>query len=111
VRAALPFFIADGIFNWNNAKIDDGSSYEMGQLAHVQNASGYNLPADSPWRMDLPTIMAIITYQTDSTLVATPWIVNPYAASGHEINQTDKAYFSGSGGGGGGGGGPIAPGY
>ncbi len=109
MRAALPFFVADGIFNWNSSKIDDGSSYEMGQLAYVQNAGGYNLPANSPWRMDLPTIMAIITYQTNSTLVTAPWIVNPYAASGHEINQTDKTYFSG--GGGGGGGGPVAPGY
>ncbi len=109
MRAALPFFIADGIFNWN-IKIDDGSSYEMGQLVHVQNVNGYNLPTDSPWRMDLPTFMAIVTLQTDSTKVTVPWIVNPYAASGHEINQTDKTYFSG-GGGGGGGGGPIAPGY
>lgn len=109
MRAALPFFIADGIFNWNSSKVDDGSSYEMGQLAYVQNTGGYNLPANSPWRMDLPTIMAIITYQTNSTLVTAPWIVNPNAASGHEINQTDKTYFSG--GGGGGGGGPIAPGY
>ncbi len=108
MRAALPFFIADGIFNWNNIKVDDGSSYEMGQLANAQNKNGgYNLPSDSPWRMDVATIMALITYQT-ATLVNAPWIVNPYAASGHEINQTDKTYFSG---GGGGGGGPIAPGY
>ena len=110
MRAALPFFIADGIFGWNSSKIDDGSSLEMGQLAYAQNnAGGYNLPANSPWRVDLSTIMALVTYQTDSTKVAAPWIVNPYAASGHEINQTDKTYFSG--GGGGGGGGPIVPGY
>lgn len=110
MRAALPFFIADGIFGWNTSKIDDGSSNEMGQLAYAQNKDGmYNLPANSPWRVDLPTIMALITYQTDTTKVVAPWIVNPYAASGHEINQTDKTYFSG--GGVGGGGGPITPGY
>jgi hypothetical protein len=110
VRAALPFFIADGIFNWTSSKIDDASSNGMGQLAYTLNKDGwYNLPANSPWRMDLSSIMALVTYQTDSTKVVAPWIVNPYAASGHEINQTDKAYYSG--GGGGGGGGPIAPGY
>lgn len=61
--------------------------------------------------MDLSSIMALITNQTDPALVAAPWIVNPYAASGHEINETDKRYYSGGGGGGGGGGGPIVPGY
>ena len=108
----MPFFIADGIFGWNTSKIDDASSNGMGQLAYAQNnAGGYNLPANSSWRMDLPTIMALITYQTDTTKVAAPWIVNPYAASGKEINVIDKSYFSGGTGGGGGGGGPIAPGY
>lgn len=106
MRASLTFFIADGIFHWNNCKNDDGSSYEMGQLAYALNKDGgYNLPANSQWRMDVPTIMSLVTYQTDTTKVVAPWIVNPYAASGREINDTDKAYASAGGGGGGGGGG------
>jgi hypothetical protein len=110
VRAALPFFIADGIFGWKNAKVDDGSSNEMGQLAHWNNKDGApNLPADSPWRVDLPKIMALITYQADTSKIAVPWISNAYSASGREINDTDKLYHSG--GGGGGGGAPAAPGY
>ncbi len=93
MRAALPFFIADGIFGWNSSRIDDASSYGMGQLAYHMNKNGtYNLPADSPWRMDLSTIMALITYQTDTSKVTAPTIVDAYAASGNEINEADKIY-------------------
>lgn len=93
VRAALPFFIADGIFHWTSSKIDDGSSYEMGQLAHNLNKNGsYNLPTDSPWRMDTSTIMALFNYQTDPALVNAPTGVNAYATSGKMINEEDKTY-------------------
>jgi len=68
----------------------------------------FNLPADSPWRTDLPKYMALITYQQDTTKVAAPWIVNPYSATASEINNIDKLYGSA---GGGGGGAPITGGY
>jgi hypothetical protein len=110
----LTFFITDGIlvpvFGWTGrVKVDDASSNQNGQLANWKNMNGtFNLPADSPWRTDLPKYMALITYQQDTTKVVAPWIVNPYSATAKEINETDKLYGKG---GGGGGAGPITPGY
>ena len=111
----MTFFVTDGIlapvFGWKGkVKVDDASSAGNGQLANWKNKNGtFNLPADSPWRTDLPKIMAIITYQQDTSKIAAPWIVNPYSATAKEINETDKLY--GRGGGGGGGAAPAAPGY
>jgi len=111
----LTFFITDGILRpvlgWSGKiKVDDASSNQNGQLANWKNSTGnYNLPADSPWRTDLSKIMAIITYQQDTSKIAAPWIVNPYSATAREINEIDKLY--GSSGGGGGGAAPVAPGY
>ncbi len=103
----MAFFITDGIlvpvFGWSGrVRVDDGSSNQNGQLANWKNKNDtFNLPADSPWRIDLPKYMAIITYQQDTTKIAAPWIVNPYAANAREINDTDRRYASGGGGGGG----------
>ncbi len=100
----MAFFVTDGIliplFGWSGkVRVDDGSSSEIGQLAYWQNKEGtFNLPADSPWRADLPKYMAIITYQQDTSKINAPSGVNPYAANAREINDTDKQY-AGTGGG------------
>ncbi len=100
MRATLSFFIVDGIFRplygisigWKN---DDGSSSEHQQLAYWKNKTGnYNLPADSPWRMDLPSIMSIINYQNDTTKINAPVINNAFAIYGDEINFRDKQYYT-----------------
>lgn len=100
MRATLSNFIFDGIFrplygstgDWKN---DDGSSSEHQQLAYWKNKTGnYNLPSDSPWRMDLSSIMSIINYQADTTKINAPVINNPYAIYGDEINFRDKQYYT-----------------
>ncbi len=94
----MAFFIYDGMLGWK-AKNVDGSSYELGQLAHMMNSDGvFNLPADSPWRADLPIYMDIITYNTDPANVTPPVVVDPYAPSGKVINEEDKLYFDGGAG-------------
>lgn len=95
VRATLAFFIYDGILGWKGKlKVYDGSSREVAQLVYVKNKNGtYNLPQDSPWRWDLPQYNATINCQSDPAKVTVPQGVNPYAASGKEINEADKRYY------------------
>lgn len=91
------FFIYDGILHWN-AKVIDGSSYEIGQLSGsaILNQNGVpNLPDDSPWRADLTQYMDIITYNTDPANVVPPTVVDAYSPTAREINETDKLYSSG----------------
>jgi len=93
----LLFFIYDGILGWD-AKVVDGSSYEIGQLSGsgVMNKNGEaNLPDDSPWRADLGEYMERITYNTTPANVTPAAVVDSYSPTAREINEADKLYSAG----------------
>jgi len=91
-RAAVIFFVCDGILG-RPVKIHDGSSMELGQLAHLEDGSGADLclPEDSPWRFDLGKYCEIIRY-TSPISVIPPIVIDPYAESAGLVNYLDALY-------------------
>ncbi len=118
VIATLPFFALDAILGWPAVNYD-GSWSQWGQLSG-DAANGGMLPADSPWRTDVPALSALVVYNhatkpvellaldgftcsgTLDTAGASTYapagctFVPPDSsvASGNQIEEADAAYFA-----------------
>jgi 3-mercaptopyruvate sulfurtransferase SseA len=94
LAATGAFLALDGLLNLP-VKIYDGGWIQWGQMAATNAATGGTLAADSPWRTDIPSRSAAITYnKPNGFTINTGGHYNSYAKRADVINQHDAAACS-----------------